>query len=135
MAVACGPGVRPARSILLVEPDASCGQVLACLIRRGGDTVRHVRTARAALAAAGRSGHDLAVVDLLVKGGGAALARRLQARIPRVYLCVGARLLTDELVEAVVGFPVLRKGSLPGLLARRRRPPRARPSLRERVLA
>jgi len=127
--------MRPARSILLVEPDATCGQALARLIRRGGDTVRLVRTARAAMAAADRARHDLAVVDLLVKGGGAQLARRLQPRVPRVYLSVGARLLTDELIEAVVGFPVLRKGSLPGLLARGRRPPRAPHSPLAGVLA
>jgi CheY-like chemotaxis protein len=127
--------VRPARSILLVEPDAACGETLARLIRRGGDEVRLVRTARAALAAAGRGGYDLGVVDLLVKGGGAELARRLQARVPRLYLSVGAPLLTDELIEAVVGFPVLRKGQLPRLLATRRRPRRTRPTVAEKVLA
>jgi len=94
-----------------------------------------VRSARAAAAAVGRSPYDLAVVDLLVRGGGAELARRLQARVPRVYLSVGARLLNDELLEAVVGFPVLRKSTLPGLLAHSRKSRRARASPRERALA
>jgi hypothetical protein len=59
-----------------------------------------------------------------VKGGGVGLARRLTRRIPRVYLSVGARLLTDELLEAAIGFPVLRKRDLPGLFGPE--PPRPR---------
>jgi DNA-binding response OmpR family regulator len=109
--------VRPARAILLVESDAECGQALARLVRRGGDRVRLVRTPGAAVSAAQRESYDLAVVDLFVKGGGVDLARRLTPRVPRVYLSVGARLLTDELVEAAIGFPVLRKRDLPGLVA------------------
>jgi DNA-binding response OmpR family regulator len=116
--------VRPARAILLVESDAGCGQALARLVRRSGDRVRLVRTPGAAVAAAQRESYDLAVVDLLVKGGGVGLARRLTRRVPRVYLSVGARLLTDELLEAAIGFPVLRKRDLPGLVA----PPTARAS-------
>lgn len=108
--------MRPARAILLVEPDAGCGQTLARLIRRNGDRVRHVRTARAALAAAGREAFDLAVVDLFARGGGVDLARRLARRVPRLYLSVGARLLTDEIVEAAIGFPLLRKATLPARL-------------------
>jgi DNA-binding response OmpR family regulator len=104
--------VRPARLILLVESDAGCGRALARLVRRGGDRVRLVRTAGAALAAAQRESFDLAVVDLLVKGGGVDLARRLTPRVPRVVLTVGARLLTEELFEAAVGFAVLRKAEL-----------------------
>ena len=103
--------------VLLVESDARCGQALARLARRSGDRVRLVRTPGAAMAAAQRESFDLAVVDLFVKGGGVVLARRLTRRVPRVYLSVGARLLTDELVEAAIGFPVLRKAELPGLLA------------------
>ena len=100
--------MRPARAILLVESDARCGQALARLVRRSGDRVRLVRRPGAAMVAAQRETFDLAVVDLLVQGGGVALARRLTPRVPRVYLSVGARLLTDELVEAAIGFPVLR---------------------------
>ena len=99
--------------VLLVESDARCGQALARLVRRRGDHVRLVRTPGAAVAAAQRESFDLAVVDLLVKGGGVVLARRLTRRVPRVYLSVGARLLGDELLEAAIGFPVLRKRDIP----------------------
>ena len=116
--VASVRGVRPARAILLVESDAECGQALARLVRRNGDRVRLVRTPGAATAAAQRESFDFAVVDLLVKGGGVALARRLTPRVQRVYLSFGARLLSDELLEAAIGFPVLRKAELPGLFGR-----------------
>ncbi len=105
--------MRPARAILLVESDAGCGQALARLVRRSGDRVRLVRTPGAAVAAAQRESYDLAVVDLFVKGGGVDLARRLTSRVPRVYLSVGPKLLTDELLETAIGFPVLRKRDLP----------------------
>jgi hypothetical protein len=111
------PGVRPARAVLLVESDAGCGQALARLVRRSGDRVRLVRTPGAAVAAAQRGSYDLAVVDLFVKGGGVDLARRLTRRVPRVYLSVGAKLLTDEILEAAIGFPVLRKKNVPSLMA------------------
>ena len=78
--------------------------------------MRLVRTPGAAVAAAQRESFDLAVVDLLVQGGGVDLARRLTCRVSRVYLTVGARLLTDELVEAAIGFPVLRKRDVVGLM-------------------
>jgi DNA-binding response OmpR family regulator len=117
--------MRPARAILLVESDEGCGRVLASLARRGGDRLRLVRTARAAVSAAREEEYDCAVVDLSVKGGGVSLARRLSRRVPRVYLSVGARLLTDELVEAAIGFPVVRKRDLPGLFKRPRRSSRA----------
>ena len=109
--------MRPARAILLVESDAGCGRAIARLVRRGGDRVRLVRTPAAALAAAQREAYDLAVVDLFVKGGGVDLARRLTRRVPRVYLSVGAQLLTEELIEAAIGFPVLRKRDLPNLVS------------------
>jgi hypothetical protein len=102
--------------ILLVESDAGCGQALARLGRRSGDRVRLVRTPGAAVAAAQRESYDVAVVDLFVKGGGVALARRLTRHVPRVYLSVGPKLLTDELLESAIGFPVLRKRDLPGLI-------------------
>ena len=103
--------------ILLVESDVGCGEALARLVRRTGDRVRLVRTPRAALVAARREAFDLAVVDLFVKGGGVDLARRLTRRVSRVYLSVGPRLLTDELLEAAIGFPVLRKRDLPNRFA------------------
>jgi hypothetical protein len=109
--------VRPARAILLVESDAGCGQALARLVRRGGDRVRLVRTPGAALAAAQRESFDVAVVDLFVKGGGVDLARRHTPPLKRVYLSVGPRLLTEELLEAAIGFPVLHKRDLPRLVA------------------
>jgi CheY-like chemotaxis protein len=108
--------MRPARRVLLVESDAGCGQALARLVRRSGDRVRLVRTPGAALAVAQREIFDLAVVDLLVQGGGVDLARRLTRRVSRVYPTVGARLLTDELLEAAIGFPVLRKREVLGLV-------------------
>jgi len=115
--------------VLLVEADAECGRALARLLRRRGHRVRLVRTARAAAAALSQKCFDVAVVDLLVPGGGVALARRLSRRVPRLYLSVGARLLPDEIVEMAVGFPILRKASVPALLdpapgARRGRSPR-----------
>lgn len=106
------------RAILLVESDARCGQALARLVRRSGDRVRLVRTPGAAVAAAQRESYDLAVVDLFVKGGGVDLARRLTRRVPRVYLSVGPKLLTEELLEIAIGFPVLRKRDLPALIGR-----------------
>jgi DNA-binding NtrC family response regulator len=125
--------VRPARAILLVESDEPCGGTLARLLRREGDRVRLVRTSRAAVSAAQREDYDLAVVDLLVKGGGVDLARRLTGRVPRVYLAVGARLLTDELIEAAVGFPVLRKSELPAAVRRHggRSTPRAKARVKD----
>jgi DNA-binding response OmpR family regulator len=113
----------PKRSILLVEPDAACGRALAEVLRRGGDRVRLVRTGSQALLAADREEYDLAVVDLLVRGGGVELARKLAGRVRRLYLAVGARLLGEELIETALGFPVLRKARVWTLLARPRRSP------------
>jgi DNA-binding response OmpR family regulator len=117
------------RSILLVEPDPACGRTLAEVLRRGGDHVRIVRTASQALLAAGREEYDVAVVDLLVRGGGVELARKLAGRVRRLYLAVGARLLGEELIETALGFPVLRKARVWTLLAQpRRRAVKARAS-------
>jgi len=107
--------MEPARTILLVESDEGCGRALAHLVRRGGDQLRLVHTAGAALSAVRQAEYDVAVVDLSVKGGGVALARRLARRVRRVYLSVGASLLADELIEAAIGFPVVRKRDLPDL--------------------
>jgi CheY-like chemotaxis protein len=108
--------MTPSCSILLVESDARCGQALVRLLRRHGHRVRLARTALAAAAAAGKQEFDLAIVDLLVPGGGADLGRRLSRGIPRVYLTVGAQLLPEEIIEVALGFPVLRKAAVPGLL-------------------
>jgi DNA-binding response OmpR family regulator len=109
--------MRSGRAILVVERDQGYGQTLARLVRRGRDRLHLVHTADAAVSAARREAYDLAVVDLSVKGGGVDLARRLSRRVPRVYLSVGARLLTDELIEAAIGFPVVRKRDLPAFFA------------------
>lgn len=120
--------MKLACSVLLVEPDPECGKAMSRVLRRRGHLVRLARTARAATSAAARGTFDMAVVDLLVPGGGVELARRLSRRVPRLYLSVGARLLPGEIVEAAVGFPVLRKAAVPRLVggpapsfARRRR--------------
>ena len=98
--------------ILLVESDASCGGALARLMRRGGDRVRLVRTIRAALGAVQREPYDLAVVDLLVKGGGVDLARRLT---PRVHTSAAAS------ARACSGTSSSRPRWLPGAAQGRRR--------------
>jgi CheY-like chemotaxis protein len=103
-------------SILLVESDAHCGQALARLLRRNGHRVRLARSARAAVTAADKESFDLAIVDLLVPGGGADLGRRLSRQVPRLYLSIGAHLLPEEIIEVALGFPVLRKSAVPGLL-------------------
>ena len=82
--------------------------------------MRVVRTSGQALLAAGRAPYDLAVVDLLVRGGGVELARKLARQVPSLYLSVGAQLLGDEILEAAFGFPILRKARMPTLLARPR---------------
>jgi DNA-binding response OmpR family regulator len=110
--------MTPVQALLLVESDAECGKALARLLRRRGHRVRLVRSARAAAAAAAREDFDLAVVDVLVRGGGVELARRLSRRVSRVYLSVGARLLPSEIVELALGFPVLRKAAVAALVGR-----------------
>jgi CheY-like chemotaxis protein len=129
------------RKVLLVESDTQCGRALAQLLRRNGHRVRLVRTARAAVAAAEREAYDLAVVDLLLPGGGHDLGRRLSRRVPSLYLSVGARLLPEEIIEMALGFPVLRKVSVPELVgagtegkgtSRRSKGRRAHPSQRGR---
>jgi CheY-like chemotaxis protein len=110
--------MTPVHAVLLVESDALCGKALAHILRRRGHQVRLVRSARSAAAAAAREDFDLAVVDILVHGGGVELARRLSRRVPRLYLSVGARLLPGEIVELALGFPVLRKAAVPALVGR-----------------
>ncbi len=119
MAVALPAGMTPPRTVLLVESDVRCGQALARLLRRNGHRVRLVRTARAAAAAVEREAFDLAVVDLVLPGGGVDLGRTLSRRVPRLYLSVGPRLLPEEIVEMALGFPVLRKASVPDFVGGR----------------
>jgi CheY-like chemotaxis protein len=106
------------RAILLVEPDAMCGHALAEVLRRSGDRVRVVRTSSEAVEAVRRGSYDLAVVDLLFRGGGLELARKLARQVPSLYLSVGAQLLGEEILEAALGFPVLRKSRMLALLGR-----------------
>jgi CheY-like chemotaxis protein len=104
------------RSILLVESDTRCGQALARVLRRNGHRVRLARTAKAAATAAQKELFDLAIVDLMIPGGGADLGRQLSQSIPRLYLSIGAHLLPEEIIEVALGFPVLRKAAVPALL-------------------
>lgn len=113
----------PSRAILLVESDTECGRALARLLRRNGHRVRLARTARAACSAAEREAFDMAVVDLLVPGGGVDLGRTLSRHVPRLYLSIGARMLPEEIVEMALGFPVLRKAAVPELVGRGDPPP------------
>jgi DNA-binding response OmpR family regulator len=100
------------RSVLLVEADPS-GETLAEAWRhRKGDRVQVVRTRAQALAAARRQHFDIAVVDLLIRGGGFELARRLSRRVGCLYLSVGARLVGEEILELALGFPVVRKAEV-----------------------
>lgn len=102
-------------AVLIVDRDVAYGRALAVVLRRQGQRVKVVRTRAQALAAADREDYDVAVVDLFVGGGGAELARELCRRVPRVFLSLGAGLPPDELLEAVLGFPVHRKAVVPGL--------------------
>ena len=106
----------PTRTVLLVDSDAAYGRALAIVLRRQGDRVTVVRTRTQALTACRRASYDLAIVDLFVDGGGAELARELSRSVPRLLLSLGARLGREEVLEAALGFPVLRKAALPALL-------------------
>jgi DNA-binding response OmpR family regulator len=108
--------MRAGQSVLVVDSDAEYGRSLAMLLRRAGIRVRLARTRAQALQAARRGRFDLAVVDLFLGGGGVELARELSRRVPRLLLSLGARMGGDELLEAVLGFPVRRKVAIPGLL-------------------
>jgi CheY-like chemotaxis protein len=109
-------GMRAGRSVLVVDSDAEYGHALAVLLRRDGVRVRLARTRGQALQAVRRARFDLAVVDLLLEGGGVELARALSRRVPRLLLSVGASMAHDEILEAALGFPVRRKVALPSLL-------------------
>ncbi len=104
------------QNILLVDGDTAYGTALAVVLRQQGNHVHVAHTRSQALQASRRGAFDVAVVDLFVRGGGAELARVLSRRVPRLVLSLGARLSRRELLEAALGFPVLRKTDLPGLL-------------------
>ncbi len=101
------------RRVLLVDTDVGYTRALAALLRRRGDHVQSVRTPAAALSAARRRRFDLAVVDLLLGGGGPELAQALSRHVPALVLSLGTRLTDDALLEAALGFPVRRKSHLP----------------------
>ena len=81
--------------------------------------MRVAHTRAAALTAVRHGTFDLAVVDLFLRGGGAELARELKRRVPNLWLTLGSRLSTEEILEAVLGFPVHAKGALPAALSSR----------------
>jgi CheY-like chemotaxis protein len=103
-------------SILLVDGDRDYGLTLALVLRRQGHRVRVVQTRSEALLASRRRRYGLAIVDLFLGGGGAELARVLSRRVPRLVLSLAPRMGRREVLEAVLGYPVLRKASLPSLL-------------------
>ena len=109
--------MRAGQSVLVVDSDAEYGRALSALLRRGGIRVRLARTRNQALLLARNQRFDLAVVDLFLGGGGVELARELSRRVPRLLLSLGARMDGQELLEAVLGFPVRRKVALPALLS------------------
>jgi len=105
--------MTPGRSVLVVDGDRACALAMAMVLRRRGDSVTLASSRRAALLAARRSRYDLALVDLLIGGsGGPDLARLLARRVGRLVLTVGARLRPDEVLEAVLGFPVRSKSDV-----------------------
>jgi DNA-binding response OmpR family regulator len=112
-------------SVLVVDGDRDYARALALLLRREGHRVRVVRTRAQALLASSHERYDLAIVDLFVGGGGAELARLLSRRVGELLLSLAPRMARAEVLEAALGFPVLRKAVLPsrlkGLGARRRR--------------
>src|SRR5262245_17850634 len=104
--------MRGTRAILLVASEP-WGQTLAePWRRRQGGRGHGVRTRGPALAASRRHHFDVAVVDLLIRGGGFELARQLSRRVGCLYLSVGARLVGQEILELALGFPVVRKADV-----------------------
>jgi CheY-like chemotaxis protein len=108
--------MTPPRAVLLVDADRTFARALAVLLRREGNSVAVASTRRQALQAARRRPYDLAIVDVLIEGGGPDLARSLAPRVGRLVLVVGARLGPDEVLEAALGFPVRRKSDVVALL-------------------
>jgi len=109
-------GATPVLTILLVDSDAQCGRAIARVLKGQGHRVHVSRTRAQALAAVRRQRFDWAIVDLFVDGGGVELARALAHLVPKVVLSLGMGLRQEEVLEAVLGFPVHRKATVPMLL-------------------
>lgn len=105
-------------SVLVVDHDRDYGRALALLLKRRGHRVRVVRTRGQALLASARERYDLAIVDLLLGGGGSDLARLLSGRVGELFLSLAPPLDPLDVLEFALGFPVVRKATLPGSLGR-----------------
>jgi len=94
---------REVAELLVVEDDATIGNVLASSLRTHGHTVVLATSGRAALSAAGGRLFDLALLDLgLPDMDGIEVCRRLRAAQPTCVLVVlTAR---DEEIDVVVGL-------------------------------
>lgn len=96
----------PRSRVLLVDDDADHLQACGGLLKAAGYDVKCVRTARAALAAAGESVPDLVLSDVSMPGGdGLSLLARLRAgavtaRVP-VVLMSGVRKGAAEQIEGL----------------------------------
>src|SRR5664279_3212102 len=94
---------RDVAELLVVEDDATIGNVLASSLRTHGHSVVLAATGRDALSAAGERVFDLALLDLgLPDMDGVEVCRRLRAAQPACVLVVlTAR---DEEIDVVVGL-------------------------------
>jgi hypothetical protein len=110
--------MRESASVLVVDHDRDYGRALALLLKRRGHRVRVVRTRGQALVASAREHFDLAIVDLLLGGGGSDLARLLSGRVGELFLSLAPPLARRDVLEFALGFPVVRKATLPASLGR-----------------
>jgi signal transduction histidine kinase/CheY-like chemotaxis protein/streptogramin lyase len=102
-AASAGAAPIAARSILLVEDDATVAAVICGLLRAQGHRVAHVAHGLAALAELEAVHYDVALIDLDLPGvGGLALARMLRAREENggtarmALIAISARSVGDE---------------------------------------